>query len=491
MADHDKHGEARFGVNMAWTTGGRAASESLRVVGHLVLTRLLPPEAFGLFLLLNTFVQGLAMFSDFGANASIIQNRRGDEQSFLDTAWTLQVARGFLLWVICVAAAPFISDFYSQPDLNILIPVGAASLIFAGFTSPALPLLQRRLQLRRWVTIDLVAQVTAVSTMLILAWWTRSVWALIAGTLITSLTLLVISHGMKSAYRPKFGWHADAARAIFGFGIWILLNTPLGWLADNADRLALGRLVPIDVLGVFYIAAMVGGLPFRLLVAVGGNAVFPTFSKSVHTKAHLPSVYAQVEYAVLTMGALAVSGLVAFGPHAIDLLLDPRWHEAAAMLVPIAASQWFRIAAIPPANALFALGYPQYLVLVNLAKVSGYIVFVPSAILLMSSDGNVVIPALWGFAAGEAIAPVLYRILLVKHIPAIGWTEYRTAFLLAISCTLIVLGYAWMEAESIGMLFQLGFGVVVVATFWGLPALRGATSVVKLVLESRRRRDSE
>jgi O-antigen/teichoic acid export membrane protein len=487
---NEEGGRARVSANLGWTAGGRIISEGLRVGGLLFLTRLLPPEAFGLFLIVNTFVQGLATFSDFGVNASIVQNRSGEQQAFLDTAWTLQIVRGFLLWLMCLAAAPFIADFYSQPELKFLVPVGAASLIIAGFTSPTLPLLQRRLDLRRWVTIDIGVQVASVVTVVALAWWTQSVWALIAGPLVTSLTRLVISHRIDPAYRPKLAWHRDAGRALLGFGIWILLNTPLGFLADNADRLTIGRLAPIAIVGVFHIAVMIGGLPYRLLVAVGANALFPMFSRAQHDGADLAAIYRQVERPLLVVGALAVCGLLSVGSPVIELLLDERWQGAAAMLVPVAAAQWFRIVAIAPANALFALGYPQYLIIGNSAKLLGYLVFVTAGVVLAADEASVIMAALWGFAAGEAVAPLYYRLALKRRMPGLGWLDLRVTAILAVSCCVSLLGAFWLASEHIGALARMAFGLLVVAVFWGAPSLKGLISIARLARDSRRRRSA-
>ncbi len=486
----DEGADSRISANIGWTAGGRVVSESLRVGGHLFLTRLLPPEAFGLFLLVNTFVQGLATFSDFGVNASIVQNRSGAQRAFLDTAWTLQIARGVILWMLCAAAAPFVADFYGQPELLVLVPVGAASLVIAGFTSPTLPLLQRRLDLRRWVAIDIAVQVATVMTVVVLAWLTQSVWALIAGPLVTSITRLLISHGIDPAYRPKLAWRGDAARALIGFGIWILINTPLGWLADYADRLTIGRLAPIDIVGVFHIAAMIGGLPYRLLVAVGANAVFPMFSRAKLDGADLGNVYRQVERPVLIIGGLAVCGLLSVGSPAIELVLDERWHGAASMLVPIAAAQWFRIAAVPPANALFALGYPQYLVVGNSVKLLGYLVFVTASLTVAADDGSMVIAALWGFAMGEALAPIFYRLVLQRRMAATGWLELRVAVLLVTSCAVALFAAAWLQQENVGALGRMVCGFSVVAIFWGAPSFRGIRSVLTLMRESRRIKSS-
>src|SRR6185437_887750 len=70
-----------------WTIGGYGANQVLRLGGNLLLTRLLFPEAFGLMALVTSVMVGLSMFLDVGVEASIIQNKRGHEESFVNAAW--------------------------------------------------------------------------------------------------------------------------------------------------------------------------------------------------------------------------------------------------------------------------------------------------------------------------------------------------------------------------------------------------------------------
>lgn len=82
---------------VAISLGTTVAQQLIRLGSNLILTRLLFPEAFGLMALVQTFMTGLAMFSDIGIGPSIIQNRRGEDPDFLNTAWTIQIGRGVML----------------------------------------------------------------------------------------------------------------------------------------------------------------------------------------------------------------------------------------------------------------------------------------------------------------------------------------------------------------------------------------------------------
>jgi O-antigen/teichoic acid export membrane protein len=110
-----------------------ARGQALRLGSNIVLAWLLFPEAFGLMLLVNVFMQGLQMFSDIGIGPSIIQNKRGNDPDFLNTAWTIQAIRGFVLWFIaCVLAWPIAWIFaHNDPlawKLVLLIPVAMGAL---------------------------------------------------------------------------------------------------------------------------------------------------------------------------------------------------------------------------------------------------------------------------------------------------------------------------------------------------------------------------
>src|SRR5205085_6387616 len=71
-----------------WTSSEYVANVVLRLGSNLVLARLLVPQMFGIMRIVNIFAQGLQMFSDVGIGPVIIQNPRGDEPAFLNTAWT-------------------------------------------------------------------------------------------------------------------------------------------------------------------------------------------------------------------------------------------------------------------------------------------------------------------------------------------------------------------------------------------------------------------
>jgi hypothetical protein len=112
------------------------------------------PEAFGLMALVNMLMLGLAAISDVGLQPAIIRHARGDEQRFLDTAWTIQVIRGVILWGIGSALAIPMARFYNEPELVTIVPIATLSALLAGFTSTKIVTLTRHMRPGRVVTIE-------------------------------------------------------------------------------------------------------------------------------------------------------------------------------------------------------------------------------------------------------------------------------------------------------------------------------------------------
>src|SRR3978361_1231173 len=95
--------ERRAIVASFWSILEYGSGTGMRVVSSLVLTRLLLPSYFGEMTLVMTLVVGINLLSDIGLGPSVIQSPRGDEPLFLNTALTLQVLRGVVLWLIALA----------------------------------------------------------------------------------------------------------------------------------------------------------------------------------------------------------------------------------------------------------------------------------------------------------------------------------------------------------------------------------------------------
>ena len=167
-----------------WTIFGYGASQVIRLGSSLIMTRLLFPKAYGIMSLVYVVMQGLKMFSDIGIKPALIQHNRGEDPVFINTAWTIQVIRGFGLWLCASILAWPASLWFHEPMLIWCIPVASFSAAISGFNATSLALLNRKLILGRQTLLDLIEQIFTTCVTIALAYYWPSVWALVGGGLV-------------------------------------------------------------------------------------------------------------------------------------------------------------------------------------------------------------------------------------------------------------------------------------------------------------------
>src|ERR1700733_998835 len=173
----------------SWSLVGLIISYSLRLGSSLILTRLLSPQMFGIMSIVGLITTGLAMFSDLGVKQNIIQSPRGSEPTFLNTAWSIQIMRSVILWVIAVLISLIIflcqkinlispSNVYSENELPYVLVVATFSIVINGFQSTKFYEAGRYLALGQVTRIQILAQIAGLLCVAIWAWIDRSIWAL-------------------------------------------------------------------------------------------------------------------------------------------------------------------------------------------------------------------------------------------------------------------------------------------------------------------------
>lgn len=352
-----------------WTVLGYGTGQVIRFGGNLLLTRLLYPEFFGLMALVNIFIMGLNLFSDVGVGLSIIQNKRGDDPDFLNTAWTLKVMRGIGMWFACLALAFPMAQLYGYPELRWVIPVVGLGTVLDGFSATAVHTLERHLDVRRLTVLELSAQALQLTVMCIWALYSPSLWALVSGSLAFSIVKLIWSYRLIPGHQNRFYWDRTAVREIFSLGRWIFVSTALTFLAEQADRLMLGKLFSLEVLGVYGVALMLSDVPRQVTLALSMRIVLPAASKLVDLpRPELRRAILQHRQKLLLALTFLMVILISIGDLLVLTLYDDRYRDAAWMLPILAIGIWPRLLCSTIDSSLIAIGKAQYTTFGNLSR---------------------------------------------------------------------------------------------------------------------------
>lgn len=430
------------------STASIAASQLLtlllRLASTLIMTRLLVPEAFGIVALASSVQTIVAMLSDIGISQAVIQSRNGASPVMLNTAWVLQIARGALIFLVCLVLALVLywlqhtglidpKSTYGVAELPYVIAVSALSSVILGFRSTKVILAERSVNYLRVTVIELASQAIGLVFMTVFGLLTRSVWALVAGGLVAAAASVVMSHAMLDGPSNKFAFDGTSARSIIKFGKWIFLASGVFVLASQGDRLMIGAWADASVLGAYWIAyslaTLVEGLSNRIFASVGMAALSerareaPERLRETFYRFRLP----------FDAAVLFISGAgFACGHIVVDILYDDRYAQAGYMvevllLMPVVT----RLAL--SGHTYMALGQPRLLVPINVTKVVSLYALVPLAHAHFGLTG-----AIWAIALHE-----------MPLIPLVLYLNYRLKILDLHFESLILL--CWPAGYMIGL----------------------------------------
>ncbi|MGX4677222.1 oligosaccharide flippase family protein [SAR92 clade bacterium H246] len=325
--------KARALRGSTWTVIGYSITQATRLGSNLILTRILFPEAFGLMAIIQVFIQGLAMFSDMGIGPSIIQNKKGNYVEFLNTAWTIQVIRGFVLFLACGVMAFPLGVIYDSPSLAYLLPVAGISAAIAGFNPTKLVTANRNLALGWNTIVEIISQLLSVILLIGLALWLRSVWALVIGGVITSFLKLILIHQLVPGPRNRFAWDNESLGALVGFGKWVFLSSVVGFFVQQGDKLVLAAFMTNAELGIYSIAFVLASAAWALSSKLNQLIFFPIYSELQDLGPE--QLRPKVTKARLAMCSLLLPPLILlilFGDRLVMFLYDQRYWDAGWMV---------------------------------------------------------------------------------------------------------------------------------------------------------------
>lgn len=321
-----------------WTMFGYGSSQVFRLIGNIIVARLLFPEAFGIMGIVFAVMTGLTMFSDIGLGPSVIQHPRGEDRSFLRTAWTLQVGRGVSIWLLSALLAWPVYWLNKEPLLLWLIPIAGFTAVLSGFNSLSLFTYKRRLHFGRVTLLHVFAHFAGAVAMITWAWYRPTVWALLAHAFVSTGVMFIGSFVFVPETPMGFQWEPGAARDLVRFGRWIFIGTALTFLVSRLDIFILGGLVGMGALGVYTVAKNYSRAAIDALMALTTTVLFPVYSRLAErgTEA-LRTQTVKMRAGLLALFLPPLWALAVGGHYLIAFLYDDRYQDAAWILRILAA----------------------------------------------------------------------------------------------------------------------------------------------------------
>lgn len=233
----------------SWSTVLKVLSYGFTFVKIFILARLLGPEAFGLFSLTMIALGITEAMTETGINVTLVQSHRPVSQ-FVNSAWVIAIARGFLISGVMVLLGVGLTQFYDQPELLSLILLAALVPAIKGFINPAIITFYKDLSFK-WDSAYRFSLIVADAVLaVVLVALTRSVVGWVAALVGAAIFEVVISFVFFKV-RPRFKWEPARGKEILNNARWLSLSSFFSYIHENVDNLIVGKLVGTFNLGLY------------------------------------------------------------------------------------------------------------------------------------------------------------------------------------------------------------------------------------------------
>lgn len=328
--------KARALKGMVVLVARTVASQGLRIVSALVLSRLLFPSDYGLFGIV-AYAASLGVFlGDLGLSAALVRQAHEPTRDETFTIfWCHQALTAVIVAIVC-ALAPQLTEGYALGE-------GAVPMVWAlalGLFLPSLrviPLmaLERRLAFPLIARAELVENVAQVATTLALAAAGLGAWALAMGSLVRGAVGLVCIW-WASPWRPRGTFRVEVLRRLLGFGLAFQLPPLVAAVVAGWVPLVVGHVLGKDAVGLVNWAWALASTPMMLSVVLN-RVAFPAYCRlqddPVGFAQYLRTSLRRLATVLLVTLPVAVLGM----PVLVPLFFGQRWSAA----VPLV--QWFSL----------------------------------------------------------------------------------------------------------------------------------------------------
>lgn len=415
--------------------GARLIVRSFSLLNIVILARLLSPQDYGIAALAMAAIGAFATVSDLKLVTALTAIDEIDA-AHLNSAFTLGLIRGLLLVGAIFASADWIARWMETPALEDVLRVLSLIFLCSGLSNPAFWMYQRNLDFSKEFGRATVAQALASALTIASAFYFRSYWAIVIGTVVAAAANCALSY-WRIEFRPRLGlryW-----REMISFGGWLTLEGMATQLNMLAPRLLIPKLLSPTALGLYTVGREAVSLPLDELVQPLRRTFFPSFSAIKNEPERLRRTVRLASTAVLGVALPVGVGMAMLSVQALLVLVGGQWLSAAIILQVLAPTTALLLSTSPIIGLTMAMGElrPLFFRSLTIALLAWATVYI--GLTTYGFEG-----AVYAIAINQLCALFLNLLFMRQFVGEPVWRFFANGWRSFVSAGVMALGLAWL-----------------------------------------------
>jgi len=436
-----------------WVFFLRIVNRGFSLIRLIILARILSPNDFGLMGIALLTMSTLETFSQTGFQQALIQKKE-DIKSYLNSAWTVLILRGSILFIILYFIAPYAAIFFNSPEAKPIIQVIGFAILVRALTNIGVIYFQKELEFRKQFIYQfsgtLADFVVAVSAVLIL----KNVWALVFGLLAGNVVRCLVSY-LIHPYKPRLSADLGKAKELFGFGKWIMGSSIIIFLITQGDDIFVGKLLGVTALGFYQLAYRISNMPATEITHVISQVTFPAYSKLQDNIPKLREAYLKV-LKLTAFLSFPIAGLIfVLAPDFTKIFLGEKWMQMVPAMQVLCIFGVTRSLNATTGPIFQAVGKPSILTKISLSQ----LIFLAAIIYPLTIKGEL-IGVSWAVTLANIFCFILAFQKIIKIMKEskkniIGVIIPPALITISIMCLIYLLKIIMLDKTSLFTIFVL------------------------------------
>jgi len=348
-----------------WVFSLRITDRIFQLARTIILARLLSPNDFGVFGIALLVLSTLDTFSQAGFQQALIQ-KKGETRSYLDTAWTVGLIRGFIIAGVVFFLAKPATIFFKAPAAENILRIIGISIILQSLNNIAVLYFQKELQFHKFFKYQFLGTIADVTIAITFAFLLKSVWALVFGLVAGNLVRCIMSYVIEP-YRPRFRFDRAQAKELFGFGRWILGSSILGFLLSQGDDIFVGKMLGATALGFYQVSYRIISLPATEITHVVSHVSFPAYSKIQRNLLKLRNAYSKIFQVCCLLSIFVTTIMFSLSYEITVVFLGEKWIAIVPVIQIFAFAGLIRALGATISPIFQAVGQPKVITQMQVA----------------------------------------------------------------------------------------------------------------------------
>lgn len=322
----------------------------LSTTSTVVLARLISPEQYGLYGMVNALLGILHVVKNAGLLEATVQRDVVTHEDLSALFW-LNTALGVFLAVASALLAPALVGFYREPRLFWITVALGATFILGGLSTQHQALLRRQMRFSALAVVDVSALAVGIGVGITMARAGYGYWALVAMAAANALTTAVMAW-TASPWWPGRPRHSLGVVSMIRFGSYLSGSNLFNYLFRNGDNVLIGWYWGPAALGFYQKAYGLLSLPIEQINAPVGGVMVSALSRVKDDPERLRRYFIGGYTIIVSALMPIVLATAIFADDVILFLLGPRWMGSAVLFRLLAPAALIG-AALNPFGALF------------------------------------------------------------------------------------------------------------------------------------------